>query len=119
MWEFPLCKRAHARDEKQLSGAFFFTEAGAHHFTHSSSGAPNMAEGGGRLTSASFRRIADSFTSLADVTAALRRAGVESSNLVVAVDFTTSNKSQGRVTFEGHSLHDTSWAGHPTVRSLL
>ena len=79
----------------------------------------SAAGGGGRFSHASsFRRIADTFTSLPEVTAALRRSGVESSNLVIAVDYTGSNSTQGRITFEGHSLHDVAWAGHATVRRV-
>lgn len=43
-------------------------------------------------------RIGDSFNTLEDVQGALRRAGVESCNLIVGIDFTKSNEC---VTSEG------------------
>ena len=43
---------------------------------------------------------------LMQVQNALRKAGLESSNLIVAVDFTVSNTSQGLRSFGGRSLHD-------------
>lgn len=52
--------------------------------------------------------IPDNFSSLEQVSAALKAAGVEKSQLVVGVDFTASNKSNGKKTFGGRSLHDVS-----------
>jgi len=51
------------------------------------------------------KRIADNYRSLRQVEAALRRAGLESSDLIVAVDFTKSNQWQGERSFRGRSLH--------------
>ena len=50
---------------------------------------------------------ADRFNSLAEVTTALREAGLESSNLIVGIDFTASNSSreQSARTFGGRPLH--------------
>jgi E3 ubiquitin-protein ligase RGLG len=39
------------------------------------------------------------------VTASLREDGLESCNLIIAVDFTLSNLTQGMRTFNGQSLH--------------
>ncbi|KAG2495451.1 hypothetical protein HYH03_006397 [Edaphochlamys debaryana] len=52
-----------------------------------------------------FRAIADKYQTLDQVTDALRRGGLESSNLIVAVDFTKSNEWTGKVSFQGRSLH--------------
>lgn len=49
--------------------------------------------------------IKDRFTTIHQVQAALREAGLESSNLIVGVDFTQSNESQGRRTFNNLNLH--------------
>eukprot|EP00753_Platysulcus_tardus_P005381 PLAT13238.1.p1 GENE.PLAT13238.1~~PLAT13238.1.p1 ORF type:complete len:428 (-),score=88.09 PLAT13238.1:24-1307(-) len=68
------------------------------HSPLSSSVAPSAALG--------FKAIGDSFESLEDVTAALRRAGLESSQLIVAVDFTKSNEWNGKRTYGGRCLHD-------------
>ncbi|PKI62825.1 hypothetical protein CRG98_016776 [Punica granatum] len=43
--------------------------------------------------------IADNFTSLDQVTAALREAGLESSNLIVGIDFTKSNEWTGPTSY--------------------
>ncbi|XP_068322921.1 E3 ubiquitin-protein ligase RGLG4-like isoform X1 [Pyrus communis] len=49
--------------------------------------------------------IPDNFTSLQQVTDALRKEGLESSNLIVGIDFTTSNEWTGKVSFRNRSLH--------------
>ena len=38
-------------------------------------------------------------------TAALKRSGIESSNLICAIDLTASNKTSGADTFGGQNLH--------------
>ncbi|TXG60314.1 hypothetical protein EZV62_014887 [Acer yangbiense] len=50
-------------------------------------------------------RIADNFNSLDQVISALRDAGLESSNLILGVDFTKSNEWTGRHSFNRKSLH--------------
>ncbi len=52
-----------------------------------------------------FYAIRDAYASLDDVTEGLRAAGLESSNLVVALDFTKSNLWTGRASFGGRNLH--------------
>jgi len=54
-----------------------------------------------------FQPIPDRFHSIAQVQAAIREAGLESSNLILGVDFTKSNVWTGRESFGGRSLHDT------------
>merc|ERR1719298_306653 len=53
-----------------------------------------------------FQMIPDRYTSYRQVTEALRQAGLESSQLVVGIDFTKSNKWTGTKTFGGRCLHD-------------
>eukprot|EP00775_Hariotina_reticulata_P010568 gene10568-10728_t len=60
-----------------------------------------------------FKTIVDSFTTLDQVTAALRQEGLESSNLIVAVDFTKSNEWTGKYSFGGRSLHHLGQARNP------
>jgi E3 ubiquitin-protein ligase RGLG len=51
------------------------------------------------------------FKNLAQVQAALQHAGLESSNLILGIDFTKSNTWKGKNTFDGFCLHDTSRKG--------
>ncbi|KAK1363210.1 RING-type E3 ubiquitin transferase [Heracleum sosnowskyi] len=52
-----------------------------------------------------FSRIDDNFSSLEQVTEALAHAGLESSNLIVGIDFTKSNEWTGARSFNRKSLH--------------
>ncbi|KAL9393447.1 hypothetical protein Peur_012732 [Populus x canadensis] len=49
--------------------------------------------------------IADNFNSLDQVISSLREAGLESSNLILGIDFTKSNEWTGRHSFHRKSLH--------------
>jgi E3 ubiquitin-protein ligase RGLG len=53
-------------------------------------------------SSASFRR---SFRNLREVTLSLQEAGLTSASLIIGIDYTSSNKDQGKYTFGGKSLH--------------
>eukprot|EP00249_Psilotum_nudum_P001186 c13542_g1_i1 orf=493-1737(-) len=55
-----------------------------------------------------FSHIGDQYNSLEQVTEALRAAGLESSNLIVGIDFTKSNEWTGKRSFNGRSLHSIS-----------
>ncbi|KAF8369619.1 hypothetical protein HHK36_032356 [Tetracentron sinense] len=52
-----------------------------------------------------YSRIADSYNTLEQVTEALAHAGLESSNLIVGIDFTKSNEWTGARSFNRRSLH--------------
>ncbi|PIN17808.1 putative E3 ubiquitin ligase [Handroanthus impetiginosus] len=52
-----------------------------------------------------YSRIADNYNSLDEVTAALARSGLESSNLIIGIDFTKSNEWTGKKSYNGKSLH--------------
>ncbi|KAL2320188.1 hypothetical protein Fmac_029157 [Flemingia macrophylla] len=52
-----------------------------------------------------YSTISDHYNSLDQVTEALARAGLESSNLIVGVDFTKSNEWTGKKSFNRRSLH--------------
>jgi len=58
-----------------------------------------------KKTTPTFATIKDQYTTLEQVTKALQKAGLEACQLIVAVDFTKSNLSQGKRTFGGKSLH--------------
>lgn len=59
------------------------------------------------------KMIPDQYRTFEELTAALRRAGVESSQLIVGVDFTASNKTSGQHSFAGRCLHDVSDLSSP------
>lgn len=60
-----------------------------------------------------FKPIPDRFRSIEQVQAAVRNAGLESSNLILGVDFTKSNTWTGVESFGGRSLHDVSGPPNP------
>ena len=60
-----------------------------------------------------FYAIPDTFHTLEEVMHALRKAGLESSNLVIGIDFTKSNKWQGENCFGGNCLHAMGKGGQP------
>ena len=53
-----------------------------------------------------FYAIQDSFNSIEEVQQALRAEGLESSDLILAVDFTQSNEWSGKKSFGGKCLHN-------------
>ncbi|XP_022990089.1 E3 ubiquitin-protein ligase RGLG2-like [Cucurbita maxima] len=59
----------------------------------------------GRRLDRRYSMIADDYHSLEEVTQALRVAGLESSNLIVGIDFTKSNEWTGARSFNRRSLH--------------
>ena len=52
------------------------------------------------------KTLSDNYETMQQLTQALRRAGLEKANLLIAIDFTKSNIWQGKETFEGKCLHD-------------
>src|SRR5688572_15773193 len=54
---------------------------------------------------AAFRMIPDQFRSFDELSAAMRAVGFENCDVVLAVDFTGSNREQGKKTFGGKDLH--------------
>ncbi|XAR56929.1 hypothetical protein NMG60_11037592 [Bertholletia excelsa] len=53
-----------------------------------------------------YEYIPDNYSNIDQVTAALRESGLESSNLVLGIDFTKSNEWTGKISFNNRSLHD-------------
>ncbi|GKV37861.1 hypothetical protein SLEP1_g45833 [Rubroshorea leprosula] len=62
--------------------------------------------------------IPDNFSSLDQVTKALRDAGLESSNLIVGIDFTKSNEWSGKVSFNSRSLHAIGDTENPYEKAI-
>jgi len=61
-----------------------------------------------QTASGRFKLISDRFKTIEDVQAGLREVGLESSNLIIGVDFTKSNTWTGKRTFGGRCLHEIS-----------
>ncbi|KAK6922795.1 Copine, C-terminal [Dillenia turbinata] len=62
--------------------------------------------------------IADNFNSLDQVVDALREAGLESSNLILGIDFTKSNEWTGRHSFNRKSLHAITSTPNPYEQAI-
>jgi E3 ubiquitin-protein ligase RGLG len=58
-----------------------------------------------RTSAKTFTSIRDNYSNVHQVQQALRKAGLESSDLIVGIDFTKSNTWQGKKTFGGKCLH--------------
>ncbi|XP_004502384.1 E3 ubiquitin-protein ligase RGLG5-like [Cicer arietinum] len=65
-----------------------------------------------------YSRIADNYRSLDEVTTALANAGLESSNLIVGIDFTKSNEWTGKRSFNRKSLHHTGSGQNPYEQAI-
>ncbi|TKY60446.1 E3 ubiquitin-protein ligase RGLG1 [Spatholobus suberectus] len=62
--------------------------------------------------------IADNFSSLDQVVSALREAGLESSNLIIGIDFTKSNEWTGKHSFNRKSLHSIGNTPNPYEQAI-
>lgn len=62
--------------------------------------------------------IPDNFSTLEQVTEALREAGLESSNLILGIDFTKSNEWTGKVSFNNRSLHAIGHTRNPYEKAI-
>ncbi|CAN6226678.1 unnamed protein product [Urochloa humidicola] len=65
-----------------------------------------------------YSRIADDYHSVDQVTDSLARAGLESSNLIVGIDFTKSNEWTGKFSFHRRSLHHISNTPNPYEQAI-
>ncbi|CAA3030536.1 E3 ubiquitin- ligase RGLG2-like [Olea europaea subsp. europaea] len=65
-----------------------------------------------------FSRIADNYTTLEQVTSALAQAGLESSNLIVGIDFTKSNEWTGSKSYNRKSLHHIGSGQNPYEQAI-
>ncbi|KAK1377263.1 RING-type E3 ubiquitin transferase [Heracleum sosnowskyi] len=69
-------------------------------------------------TERKYSRIDDNYNSLDQVTDALARAGLESSNLIVGIDFTKSNEWTGARSFQRKSLHHIGEGQNPYEEAI-
>ncbi|KAF5480567.1 hypothetical protein F2P56_001306 [Juglans regia] len=63
-------------------------------------------------------QIADNFNSLEQVISSLREAGLESSNLILGIDFTKSNEWTGKYSFNRKSLHAIGSTPNPYEQAI-
>ncbi|OVA08334.1 zinc finger protein [Macleaya cordata] len=82
---------------------------------HGQNYAPQQNQAGGPHTKLEekYSRIADNYNSLEQVTEVLAQAGLESSNLIIGIDFTKSNEWTGSRSFNQRSLHHIGLAQNP------
>ncbi|PWA67984.1 von Willebrand factor, type A, Copine, Zinc finger, RING/FYVE/PHD-type [Artemisia annua] len=66
-----------------------------------------------------YSKIDDDYNNFEQVTDALARAGLESSNLIVGVDFTKSNEWTGARSFQRRSLHDIEVDRNPYEEAIF
>ena len=71
-----------------------------------------------RRFSQKYSLIGDNYRSVEDVQQALLHAGLESSNLIVGIDFTKSNEWTGKRSFGGRSLHAIGSEPNPYEKAL-
>ncbi|XP_038972602.1 E3 ubiquitin-protein ligase RGLG4-like isoform X3 [Phoenix dactylifera] len=71
-----------------------------------------------RLLTKKYSYIPDNYTSLEQVTTALRESGLESSNLILGIDFTKSNEWTGKHSFNNRSLHAISDIPNPYEQAI-
>ncbi|GMH05213.1 hypothetical protein Nepgr_007053 [Nepenthes gracilis] len=65
-----------------------------------------------------YMRIGDDYNSVEQVTQALAQAGLESSNLIVGIDFTKSNEWTGAQSFNHRSLHHLGNSPNPYEQAI-
>ncbi|KAL2346972.1 hypothetical protein Fmac_000972 [Flemingia macrophylla] len=72
----------------------------------------------GKSSDGKFSRIGDNYKSLDQVTQALASAGLESSNLIVGIDFTKSNEWTGGRSFQRRCLHHIGHEQNPYEQAI-
>ncbi|VAI90193.1 unnamed protein product [Triticum turgidum subsp. durum] len=65
-----------------------------------------------------YSRIGDDYRSVSQVTEALAQAGLESSNLIVGIDFTKSNEWTGKISYNRRCLHDIGNTPNPYEQAI-
>ncbi|XP_078167567.1 E3 ubiquitin-protein ligase RGLG1-like isoform X3 [Carex rostrata] len=70
------------------------------------------------LPSNPYSRIPDNYTSREQVVEALQKANLESSNLIIGIDFTKSNEWTGKQSFNGLSLHHIGETKNPYEQAI-
>ncbi|TVU05369.1 hypothetical protein EJB05_48528 [Eragrostis curvula] len=86
-----------------------------HHYNHDQNRNTNAAPRG---MADRYARFGDEFETLEQVTDALAHAGLESSNLIVGIDFTKSNEWTGKKSFNNKSLHAMGTTPNPYEQAM-
>ncbi|XP_010435648.1 PREDICTED: E3 ubiquitin-protein ligase RGLG1 [Camelina sativa] len=79
---------------------------------------PQSADSDRKKFDRRYSKISDNYSSLAQVSEALGRAGLESSNLIVGIDFTKSNEWTGANSFNKKNLHHLSNTPNPYEQAI-
>ncbi|KAF7102910.1 LOW QUALITY PROTEIN: hypothetical protein CFC21_103966 [Triticum aestivum] len=85
---------------------------------YASSAGNNVQQPEAQALQRKYSRIGDDYCSVAQVTEALAQAGLESSNLIVGMDFTKSNEWTGKNSYNRHCLHDIGRTPNPYEQAI-
>ncbi|KAL3627145.1 E3 ubiquitin-protein ligase rglg4 [Castilleja foliolosa] len=99
----------------------FASTAGSNSETKSTSGRAgdmSSSRSSGFVKKKKYGYIPDHFTSIDQVQTALRESGLESSNLILGIDFTKSNEWTGKVSFKNRSLHAVGNTANPYEKAI-
>ncbi|KAG8385913.1 hypothetical protein BUALT_Bualt03G0094500 [Buddleja alternifolia] len=110
--------------EKQTKNGYHTHRDSFSHGSQSSSSPHSYAETSfmserTREIHSKYKNIGDNYTSLDQVTWALAESGLESSNLIVGIDFTKSNEWTGKQSFNGRCLHHIGEGLNPYEHAIL
>ncbi|XP_050132850.1 E3 ubiquitin-protein ligase RGLG3 isoform X1 [Malus sylvestris] len=100
------------------NGESTFDDASQDGFVHEPPSYAGTSMGSNHPPKRQSTHIPDNFNSLDQVISALREAGLESSNLILGVDFTKSNEWTGRYSFHRKSLHAIGSTSNPYEHAI-
>ncbi|KAK6124553.1 hypothetical protein DH2020_041701 [Rehmannia glutinosa] len=106
--------------QRNLNHPFFASGSANNSETKTTTGSAGgmSSSSGGFDKKKKYGFIPDNYTSIDQVTVALRESGLESSNLILGIDFTKSNEWTGKVSFNNRSLHAIGDTPNPYEKAI-